>query len=1719
MYSHALTCGSIPNTSSLLVSHLPEVAKSSDGRLHTIKYENEYSGFFNGSAVEWPCTYSLSDSLVNVFSSSNEAILLLDGYMTAIMKNDSEYFFFDSHERDKSGMPVITETGAGLLMYFKSQHQLEAHISALANKLRVTKFEIVPIKISNCSVKSNNSNLEINQPDDFPLPTQELSKDASGSQDSEKQHKQKNLDQVKVKQKAYYLKRKLTESPEQKEKRLARNREYKQIKKAASAMEIDNSSEENIVSQERYLSEFNSLENGPLHEQDWAVKNIQKFHRTLQFKIFQCMVCKEAWPLTSNPRNPNSYACARCVRDKSVPQKFSAENLMIPARVPPELNGLTQVEEMLIARALPIMRVYVKPGGQRAYHGHCINLPQDVSDLASSLPHYSKDISVIVVKMKGKDNSTRDVTVRRHKVEDALNWLINHNPHYQCVTINANALDNLPVNGVPADILTVEANQDTSTDVELPEPDIGPLSEEDLIYNSESEMSSFLPVPQSKCQEIDAIRDKFSEASQPVNWPSLGDSPISEFSTPFLASMAFPCLFPDGLGDPTNPGIQREIPFHEKIKHLMKFAEKKDGKFFYRFATHPRFPYWALNMIQRKRALEQSNFYLKQNPSDQHLTIDELQEMIATNSSAALMTKMSRYVGNITGTNAYWGKVKEDLKSVILHVGPPTFFFTFSSADMHWPELHSLFTSPDTEIDPQKNRQNLIDNPHLVDWFFTKRLENFVKSWLYDTLQATWHWYRYEYQSRRGSIHCHGVSKLKNDPNLCHLAEKALEGYLAEKELIDCPDSKNKAELLRKIENGKEASKTICQYADWLLSTVNPLSPEENFWEKPRPHPCQRKYEDIDDMNTDYVDLLNTCQRHTRCSTQYCLKQKSNQSEQTCRFKFPFQLCSSTKLEFEQINTKEKTVKYRVKLVTRRNDPRLNNHQRLQLQGWRGNCDIQIIIDMHACVEYITKYAAKCEPKSPVLKQVLNSVMHNPNMTSTPNKLIKKIMMKSLGERDFSAQETMHHLMSLKLYSCSFNVLPVSLDGSRRLRNSLADTDSITDNSPLDVYANRGQFCNGSQTIMDMNFVDFTTKYKLTKNKLVRQPDNYVPRIFPTYSSNPESANFPLYCKYQLLRYKPWVLTQSNAWNNIEPSDDVFISAWKEFLQTPLAQSSVPNWLNKLADVENQHENSLNEGHVPVDNTDDTDREEWMILNDLTVAFHRNSHALLSNFNWHQNNSKYTLQQIGEMPSWISTKKENFMSQIHPQIEQIEIDKNLVSAMQARAYEIVREHNEHPSPKSPLHLIIIGVGGTGKSFLIHSLRQYLKEKCSVTAPTGKASYNVKGVTIHSLLKLPVGPKGHCDLKGQTLSTLQEQLKNVDYIIIDEYSMLGQITFGWIDKRLRQITGKSDTVCGGKSVILIGDQGQLSPVGDKPLYHSKPTNDIGLQGQFNYFLFNTVVKLTVNHRVAGQNKDQVRFRELLDRLRTGDSTNKDWKLLLTRQPGNIKNLQEFEDAVRLFFNNEDVANFNFKKLKQLGHPIAQVDARHSSKLARKLSSDEFSGLEPTIFLAKDATVMLTMNLWSTVGLCNGANGKIVDLIYDNDHCPPNLPIAVIVEFDDYSGPSFIESMPNCLPICPVTVSVFYSGSFHERQQLPLRLSWAMTIHKSQGLTLSKVWIDLGKSEKVAGISYVAISRARNLDSCVIEPMSFERLTSIKNSRNFSYRLEEEMRLADLAAKIS
>ena len=215
------------------------------------------------------------------------------------------------------------------------------------------------------------------------------------------------------------------------------------------------------------------------------------------------------------------------------------------------------------------------------------------------------------------------------------------------------------------------------------------------------------------------------------------------------------------------------------------------------------------------------------------------------------------------------------------------------------------------------------------------------------------------------------------------------------------------------------------------------------------------------------------------------MKQKQTDSNLKCCFGFPLNPCDTTRLEFEPINIKDGTVKFRAKIITKRNDPRLNTHQHLQLQGQRANCDIQIIIDYHACVEYMTKYASKSEPRSPALKHTLNCLMQQSTPETSPTRLMRKLMLKTLDTRDFSAQETMHHLLSLKLYSSTFSVIPISLDGSRKVKTiAFDDTEVSTHDSLLDAYENRKHYLHQYPDLLNINFTEFACKYRLSSHKL-----------------------------------------------------------------------------------------------------------------------------------------------------------------------------------------------------------------------------------------------------------------------------------------------------------------------------------------------------------------------------------------------------------------------------------------------------------------------------------------------------------------------------------------------------------------------------------------------------------------------------------------------------------
>ena len=277
-----------------------------------------------------------------------------------------------------------------------------------------------------------------------------------------------------------------------------------------------------------------------------------------------------------------------------MPKKFNSENKTIPCVVPDALKGLTQCEEMLIARAFPVMQVYVKPRyGTVGYKGHCVTLPHNVQNVANILPNIVADIPVIIFTAKGCNNEDVNFKVRRERVFQALVWLKNNNPYYRNIIIDEQRVADLPVDN----IIKVDKELDLEASETL--PDTGPTDDNE--FNQQILTSSFIPNSQKQPLEY----DRLTNAIRQQHNMDISPNPYNEFATPRLATLAFPTLFPDGNGDPTNPALVRQLSdsetesFSMHLKRLIKFGEQENDRWIYRFATHPRFGYWAYNMLYR----------------------------------------------------------------------------------------------------------------------------------------------------------------------------------------------------------------------------------------------------------------------------------------------------------------------------------------------------------------------------------------------------------------------------------------------------------------------------------------------------------------------------------------------------------------------------------------------------------------------------------------------------------------------------------------------------------------------------------------------------------------------------------------------------------------------------------------------------------------------------------------------------------------------------------------------------------------------------------------------------------------------------------------------------------------------------------------------------------------------------------------------------------------
>ena len=372
--------------------------------------------------------------------------------------------------------------------------------------------------------------------------------------------------------------------------------------------------------------------------------------------------------------------------------------------------------------------------------------------------------------------------------------------------------------------------------------------------------------------------------------------------------------------------------------------------------------------------------------------------LLVRNEAVHLSNRILHFGGCLRGTRQFWLKQKSRLIAMIDTLSLPTVFFTLSAADLQWPELANLLGVE--ELDSSSARSNaVINNPCLADLFFYHRVMKFMDIYFTRTMNASDYWLRFEYQ-HRGSPHVHGVAWLNNAPDV----EKVLSSE----------DPTNLEELIRFIDN--------------TVSTTNPaiLPDGSNASDAPpptvTPHICKKAYSKVVDHKQDLNELIATCQRHTRCSTAYCLRSKNG--IQQCRFHYPRPLQSETVIVRDEETSHEPV------LITARNDGLINGYNPIQLSAWRGNVDMQYCVSKHKVIEYITKYATKCEPRSQTLKDVYTNIVQHLQDDSSALKLIQKLLVNSVGERDFSAQETCHLLLQLPLVRSTRDYTILSLDGS-----------------------------------------------------------------------------------------------------------------------------------------------------------------------------------------------------------------------------------------------------------------------------------------------------------------------------------------------------------------------------------------------------------------------------------------------------------------------------------------------------------------------------------------------------------------------------------------------------------------------------------------------------------------------------------------------------------------
>lgn len=434
------------------------------------------------------------------------------------------------------------------------------------------------------------------------------------------------------------------------------------------------------------------------------------------------------------------------------------------------------------------------------------------------------------------------------------------------------------------------------------------------------------------------------------------------------------------------------------------------------------------------------------------------------------------------------------------------------------------------------------------------------------------------------------------------------------------------------------------------------------------------------------------------------------------------------------------------------------------------------------------------------------------------------------------------------------------------------------------------------------------------------------------------------------------------------------------------------------------------------------------------------------------------------------------------------------------------------------------------------IKNNLHKNVAITAPTGIAAFNVNGLTVHRLLQLPVEHKQtpkYKPLSDEVLQVLRTDLKTVELFIIDEVSMISNVTLAYINLRLCEVFDTSDVEdgwFGKKHILVLGDLLQLPPVREKsPFEKLTPTEINKLIGSLSIPNLWTELfsydELTLNMRQL----DDSTFVEMLKRIRVGVTTQSDRDILSNRlvpllSHSNEGRLMEIaqclrglpEDTVCLLPTRNMCMQLNNAMLKAIPHPEIKLVAKDSLDCSKCMITkaraclqkyeDDASmtaGLEETIIIKEGAKVMLRRNIDVSLGLVNGSIGVVQKVRWDPED--QTKPKQLVVKFAN----NLIHEL---LPI--KSKFEIIPRAYVYREQFPICVAYALTIHKSQGLSLKNALMDIGTSIFSCGQAYVALSRVTNLHGVHLINVDFKSIKAQASAITEYNRLRRKYR-ADLS----